>query len=94
MAKVRNINYFLYKKNGIHVKNDFEELVENIDKAFDFSKLDNSIDDIKDEDNINNNLNYENSYINYGSNIILVPEKTNISNIQSSYIKKMIGNYA
>ena len=94
MAKEKYINNFLYKKNGIHVNNDFEELIDNVDKAFDFSKLDNSVDNTNDEEKINNNLNIENSYINYGSNIILVPEKSNNSNIKSSFIKNMIGNYA
>ena len=69
----KNINKFLYKKNGVHVKNDFEELIKNVNKAFDFSKLDNSFDNIHDEEKIITNLNYDdNMYKNLGSNIILV----------------------
>lgn len=90
----KNINKFLYKKNGVHVKNDFEELIKNVNKAFDFSKLDNSFDNIHDEEKIITNLNYDdNMYKNLGSNIILVSEKKNsINNIQSSFIKSIVGN--
>lgn len=89
----KNISNFLYKKNGVHVKNDFEELIKNVNKAFDFSKLDNSIDDNKDEEKIIKNLNIDDSMYNYlGSNIILVSEKTSINNIQSSFIKSIVGN--
>ena len=91
--KDKNINKFLYKKNGVQVKNDFEELIKNVNKAFDFSKLDNSNDDNKDEEKINNNLNIDDSMYNYlGSNIILVSEKTSINNVQSSFIKNIVGN--
>ena len=90
---IKNINKFLYKKNGVQVKNDFEELIKNVNKAFDFSKLDNSNDDNKDEEKINNNLNIDDSMYNYlGSNIILVSEKTSINNVQSSFIKNIVGN--
>jgi hypothetical protein len=89
----KNINKFLYKKNGVHVKNDFEELIKNVNKAFDFSKLDNSFDNIHDEEKIITNLNYDdNMYKNLGSNIILVSEKNSINNIQSSFIKSIVGN--
>ena len=92
----KNINKFLYKKNGVQVKNDFEELIKNVNKAFDFSKLDNSIDDNKDnkdEEIIIKNLNIDDSMYNYlGSNIILVSEKNSINNIQSSFIKSIVGN--
>ena len=89
----KNINKFLYKKNRVQVKNDFEELIKNVNKAFDFSKLDNSNDDNKDEEKINNNLNIDDSMYNYlGSNIILVSEKTSINNVQSSFIKNIVGN--
>ena len=89
----KNINKFLYKKNGVHVKNDFEELIKNVNKAFDFSKLDNSFDNIHDEEKIITNLNYDdNMYKNLGSNIILVSEKNSINNIQSSFIKNIVGN--
>ena len=89
----KNINKFLYKKNGVHVKNDFEELIKNVNKAFDFSKLDNSFDNIHDEEKIITNLNYDdNMYKNLGSNIILVSEKNSINNIQSSFIKSILGN--
>ena len=89
----KNINKFLYKKNGVQVKNDFEELIKNVNKAFDFSKLDNSIDDNKDEEKIIKNLNIDDSMYNYlGSNIILVSEKNSINNIQSSFIKSIVGN--
>ena len=92
----KNINKFLYKKNRVQVKNDFEELIKNVNKAFDFSKLDNSIDDNKDnkdEEKIIKNLNIDDSMYNYlGSNIILVSEKTSINNIQSSFIKNIVGN--
>jgi hypothetical protein len=92
----KNINKFLYKKNGVHVKNDFEELIKNVNKAFDFSKLDNSIDDNKDnkdEEIIIKNLNIDDSMYNYlGSNIILVSEKNSINNVQSSFIKNIVGN--
>ena len=91
-----NINKFLYKKNGVQVKNDFEELIKNVNKAFDFSKLDNSIDDNKDnkdEEKIIKNLNIDDSMYNYlGSNIILVSEKNSINNVQSSFIKSIVGN--
>ena len=89
----KNINKFLYKKNGVHVKNDFEELIKNVNKAFDFSKLDNSFDNIHDDEKIITNLNYDdNMYKNLGSNIILVSEKNSINNIQSSFIKSIVGN--
>ena len=92
----KNINKFLYKKNGVQVKNDFEELIKNVNKAFDFSKLDNSIDDNKDnkdEEKIIKNLNIDDSMYNYlGSNIILVSEKNSINNVQSSFIKSIVGN--
>ena len=89
----KNINKFLYKKNGVQVKNDFEELIKNVNKAFDFSKLDNSFDNIHDEEKIITNLNYDdNMYKNLGSNIILVSEKNSINNIQSSFIKSIVGN--
>lgn len=89
----KNINKFLYKKNGVEVKNDFEELIKNVNKAFDFSKLDNSFDNIHDEEKIITNLNYDdNMYKNLGSNIILVSEKNSINNIQSSFIKSIVGN--
>ena len=89
----KNINKFLYKKNGVHVKNDFEELIKNVNKAFDFSKLDNSFDNIHEEEKIITNLNYDdNMYKNLGSNIILVSEKNSINNIQSSFIKSIVGN--
>ena len=92
----KNINKFLYKKNGVQVKNDFEELIKNVNKAFDFSKLDNSIDDNKDnkdEEIIIKNLNIDDSMYNYlGSNIILVSEKNSINNVQSSFIKSIVGN--
>jgi len=89
----KNINKFLYKKNGVHVKNDFEELIKNVNNAFDFSKLDNSFDNIHDEEKIITNLNYDdNMYKNLGSNIILVSEKNSINNIQSSFIKSIVGN--
>ena len=88
-----NLNKFLYKKNGVQVKNDFEELIKNVNKAFDFSKLDNSIDDNKDEEKIIKNLNIDDSMYNYlGSNIILVSEKNSINNVQSSFIKSIVGN--
>ena len=92
----KNINKFLYKKNRVQVKNDFEELIKNVNKAFDFSKLDNSIDDNKDnkdEEKIIKNLNIDDSMYNYlGSNIILVSEKNSINNVQSSFIKNIVGN--
>jgi flagellin-specific chaperone FliS len=89
----KNINKFLYKKKGVQVKNDFEELIKNVNKAFDFSKLDNSIDDNKDEEKIIKNLNIDDSMYNYlGSNIILVSEKNSINNVQSSFIKSIVGN--
>ena len=92
----KNINKFLYKKNRVQVKNDFEELIKNVNKAFDFSKLDNSIDDNKDnkdEEKIFKNLNIDDSMYNYlGSNIILVSEKNSINNVQSSFIKNIVGN--
>ena len=89
----KNINKFLYKKNGVQVKNDFEELIKNVNKAFDFSKLDNSIDDNKDEEKIIKNLNIDDNMYNYlGSNIILVSEKNSINNVQSSFIKSIVGN--
>jgi len=94
--KDKNINKFLYKKIGVQVKNDFEELIKNVNKAFDFSKLDNSIDDNKDnkdEEKIIKNLNIDDSMYNYlGSNIILVSEKNSINNVQSSFIKNIVGN--
>ena len=88
----KNISNFLYKKNGVHVKNDFEELIKNVNKAFDFSKLDNSFEDTKDE--VNKNLNFDDccSYKKIGSNIIYVSEKASINNIQSSFIKSIVGN--
>ena len=89
----KNINKFLYKKNGVHVKNDFEELIKNVNKAFDFSFFVNSFDNIHDEEKIITNLNYDdNMYKNLGSNIILVSEKNSINNIQSSFIKSIVGN--
>jgi hypothetical protein len=88
------INNFLYKKNFVHIKNDFEGLIQKIDKAFDFPDIDNSLEDINEEDekNINLKIKFENSYLYYGTNIIIVPEKNNYNNIESTFIKQFIGN--